>query len=77
MTLHERLEDVFRTVFNNDMLELRDDTSAHNVEGWDSVAHINLMFSIEAAFGVQFPGNQLAEFRNIAELKDFLQTHGR
>ena len=76
MTLHERLEDIFRNVFNNDLLELTDGCSAQNVEGWDSVAHINLMFGIESAFGVQFPGNTFGEFRNVGELKAFLRQHG-
>jgi acyl carrier protein len=59
-------------VFNDDDLELRDETTAADVPGWDSVAHITLMFSIEQAFGVQFAGNELAEFRNVGELKRYL-----
>ncbi|MCA9295641.1 MAG: acyl carrier protein [Phycisphaerales bacterium] len=72
MTLHERLEEVFQTVFNDDDLSLTDATTASDVAGWDSVAHINLMFAIENEFGMQFSGNQLAEFGNIGELKAFL-----
>jgi len=72
MTLHERLEGVFQTVFNQPTLALRDDTRAADVDGWDSVAHINLMFAIEHEFGVQFVGNQLAEFDSIGQLKSFL-----
>ena len=72
MRLHERLEELFREVFNDDGLTLTDEMAAHDISGWDSVTHINLMFSIEEAFGVQFTGNQLAEFKNIGELKRFL-----
>jgi acyl carrier protein len=72
MTLHERLEELFREVFNDDELVLTDETTAADISGWDSVAHINLMFSIEQTFGVQFTGNQLAEFKSIGELKKFL-----
>ncbi|MDR4472568.1 MAG: acyl carrier protein [Nitrospira sp.] len=38
----------------------------------DSVAHINLMFGIEQAFGIRFKGNELADMKNIGELKQFL-----
>jgi acyl carrier protein len=69
---HQRLEELFQTVFNDDGLTLRDDMTAAEVPGWDSVAHINLMFSIEQAFGIQFAGNELAEFKNIGELKAYL-----
>ncbi|HAP39524.1 MAG: acyl carrier protein [Nitrospira sp.] len=72
MDLHARLEDVFRQVFDNDHLTLRDDMTAADIEGWDSVAHINLMFGIEQAFGIRFKGNELADMKNIGELKQFL-----
>lgn len=72
MDLHARLEDVFRQVFDNDHLTLRDDMTAADIEGWDSVAHINLMFGIEQAFGIRFKGNELADMKHIGELKQFL-----
>jgi len=34
------------------------------------------MFSIEERFGVQFEGNQLAEFENVGELERFLAANG-
>jgi acyl carrier protein len=54
---------------------LTDETTGPDIRGWDSAAHINLMFSIEQAFGVRFTGNELAEFKNIGELKVFLAKH--
>ena len=43
--------------------------------GWDSLGHINLMFSNEERFGVQFEANQLAEFANVGELERFLEAN--
>ena len=73
MTLHERLEQLFHRVFDDETIALTDQTTAADLPDWDSLAHINLMFTIEQEFGVQFAGNQLAEFRNIGELKQFLE----
>lgn len=73
MTLHQRLEAVFRSVFNDDELVLTDETTAADIPGWDSVEHINLMFSLEDEFGVQFVGNELAELENIGALKRLLE----
>lgn len=70
--LHEQLENLFRTVFGDDTIKLKDETTAADIEGWDSVATINLMFSIEQTFGLQFPGNKFAEFKNIGELESYL-----
>lgn len=72
MELHERLEDVFRQVFDDENLKLTDEMTTQDIGGWDSVMHINLMFSIEQAFGIRFRGNELAELANIGELKRFL-----
>jgi acyl carrier protein len=72
MTLHDQLQELFRQVFNDDELLLTDETTVNDIPGWDSVAHLNLMFSIEERFGVMFSGNDLAEFKDIGELKQFL-----
>ncbi len=74
MTVHAQLEAIFQSVINDDDLALSDETTAEDVEGWDSVAHINLMFSIEREFGIQFAGNELAEFQNIGQLKEYLEA---
>ena len=68
----EALERVFRDVFGDEEIVLNDDTTAADIAGWDSLGHINLMFALEGQFGVQFEGNQLAEFANVGELRHFL-----
>jgi acyl carrier protein len=73
-TLHERLQHVFRTVFDDESLVLTDATTARDIPAWDSVEHINLMFAIEEAFGIEFAGNELAEFPNVGELRRYLEA---
>ena len=77
MTLREKLEEIFQTTFNDDSIVLRDDTTAADIPEWDSLAHINLMFGIEEAFGVRFTDDQLGELANVAELESFLASQGR
>ena len=77
MAVHEELERVFRDVFGDEQIVLTDETTAHDIANWDSLGHINLMFSLEERFDVQFEGNQLAEFENVGELRRFLETRGR
>ncbi len=76
MPVHDELERVFRDVFGDESIVLTDETTAADVPGWDSLGHINLMFSLEERFGVQFEGNQLAEFANVGELERFLEANG-
>lgn len=68
----DRLQAVFRDVFDDDDLTLADEMTAADIPGWDSLAHINLMFALEAEFGVLFEGDQLAQLADIGELKQFL-----
>jgi acyl carrier protein len=77
MPVHEELERLFRDVFGNEGIVLTDETTAADVPEWDSLGHINLMFSIEERFGVRFRDNQLAEFADVAELERFLEAKAR
>jgi acyl carrier protein len=72
MDIHQRLERVFKDAFSDETLVLRDEMTSQDIPGWDSVHHINLMFAIESSFGVQFVGNELAELKNVGELKALL-----
>lgn len=76
MTLHDRLEDVFRQVLDDDDIELQDQTTAEDVAGWDSLAHITLMFTIENEFGVQFNAEEFGLIENVGELKRSLELRG-
>ena len=73
MPVHDELERLFRDVFGNEAIVLTEETTASDVPEWDSLGHVNLMFSIEERFGVRFRDNQLAEFANVGELERFLE----
>jgi acyl carrier protein len=73
--VHEELERLFRDVFGDEAIVLTDETTAHDIPEWDSLGHVNLMFSIEERFGVRFHQNELAEFANVGELERFLEAH--
>jgi acyl carrier protein len=54
------LQTVFRRVFDEDDLVITETTSAADVNGWDSMAHINLIVAIEKKFGVRFTASEIA-----------------
>jgi acyl carrier protein len=59
-TIHARLEDLLRTFFGDDSLVLTKTMRAGDVPGWDSLANVNLMFTLEEAFGIEFGDGELA-----------------
>jgi len=74
MSVSERLQDVFRRIFQTDNLELSPNFTASDVEGWDSLAHITLMFSIEQEFGIQFTGAEFAEVKTVGDLVALVES---
>ena len=68
MELEERLTQVFRTVFDNDAIELTPELTADDVDEWDSLSHINLMIAIELEFGFEFEPSEIQNFANVGEL---------
>ena len=69
----EKLTDIFRTLFNNPGLILREGLVAPDVPGWDSFNHVNLMITIEQEFGVKFTNEEVAKMQNIDDLKKVLE----
>jgi acyl carrier protein len=76
--IRARLQDVFRRIFHDDELEVNDATTAADVDGWDSMAHINLIVAIEKKFGVKFTAADIASMRgegqNVGHLVELLAT---
>jgi len=66
------LQDVFEQVLGRDVL-LSEDTTAEDVEGWDSLAHITLILSVEQRFGVTFTGAEIADAASVKSLIDLIE----
>ena len=63
---------VFRDVFDDPRLTIVPTTSTHDVEGWDSLMHIQLLVAAEAAFGVRFNTGEVAALKNVGEMVDLI-----
>lgn len=61
--LHETLESVFRNVFGDDSLVLRDEMSADDIEGWDSLMHVDLVIALERRFRIKFATAEIARLK--------------
>jgi acyl carrier protein len=62
------LTTVFREVFDDDELVLKPDLTANDVEGWDSLAHIRLILSVQKKFGVKFSPVEMNRLKNVGDL---------
>lgn len=55
-----QLQELFRTVFEDDELVLRPEMTAEDIEGWDSLRHVDLIIATEAHFRVKFATAEIA-----------------
>ena len=67
--VYSRLADVFRDVFDREVM-LADETTAADVSGWDSLNHITLIGTVEDEFDVKFPMKDVVGMKNVGELVD-------
>lgn len=67
-TFWPELEAVFREVFDDPGLELRAETTAADVEDWDSLTNIQLLVAVEQRFGVRFNTGEIAGLKNVGEM---------
>jgi acyl carrier protein len=70
----DRLNAVFQQVFLDDRLVVTRDTTAQDVEGWDSLMHVSLMVNVEKAFGVRFRSSEVAGLQTVGELIDLIRA---
>ncbi len=68
----EKLTQVFRDVLDEPDLRLARDTTAADVDGWDSLAHIQLMVAVERAFGIKLTTGEIANLADVGELLDLV-----
>ena len=66
--------EVFRDVFDDDELEIYRETTAANVEGWDSLMHVHLVIATERAFDVRFSSTEVAKLVDVGELMDLIDA---
>jgi acyl carrier protein len=66
--LKAKLTTVFRDVFDDESLVIDDNTTADDIEDWDSLTHVNLIVAVEKAFGVKFTTREVQGLKNVGEL---------
>ena len=74
MTTFEQLNGIFRTVFDNDEINVRPETTANDIDGWDSLSHVNLILAVERGFGIRFSQTEVLTFKNVGDLVRSLES---
>ncbi|MCE9556455.1 MAG: acyl carrier protein [Planctomycetes bacterium] len=70
-----RLNEIFCDVFDDEEIVLTRETSARDIEAWDSLMHVTLMLNVEKAFGIRISSADIAALKNVGELEDLVTAY--
>jgi acyl carrier protein len=68
-----RVQEVFREELEVDDLVLTDETTADDVEEWDSLSHVQLVVALEKAFNIKFSSREILSWDNVGDLVDCIE----
>jgi acyl carrier protein len=72
--VNERLTPIFRDVFEDESLVLADDMTADDVDEWDSLAHVRMIFAVEKAFEIKFAASETTSMKNVGDLIKLIEA---
>jgi len=68
------LTEVFRDVFDDDDIALTPDTTANDIDGWDSQTHVLLIVAAEQRFGVKFRTAELESLKDVGHFAELIRA---
>ena len=71
--IYELLNEVFQDVFDDEDIEVTAETTANDIEDWDSLEHINLVVAVEECFGIKFTMGEVTGMKNVGEMAAIIE----
>lgn len=70
-----KLQTIFQEELDNDSLVITEESSANNVDGWDSLSHVQLISAIEDEYDISFTSKEIMNWNNIGEMITSIQNY--
>lgn len=70
--IFDKVQDIFRDVFDDDELIISDSTNSDDIEDWDSLEHISLIVSMEKEFSMKFDIKEVNTLKDVGEMVDLI-----
>jgi acyl carrier protein len=72
--IYAQLTDLFRELFSNDDIVLTPETSAKDIEGWDSFNHLSVIVAVETRFNIKMKTSEIDRLANVGDLVNAVET---
>lgn len=70
----KELDTIFRDILKNDNITLNRETTAKDVNGWDSLTNMRLITAIEKHYDIRFGLREILKFKNVGDLCASIQA---
>ena len=67
------LQPIFQDIFDDEELAVTEETSASDIEDWDSLVQIRIVMAVEKHFSVKFTFDELQVLKNVGDMIDLIQ----
>ena len=71
--IYEKLNAVFSDVFDED-IRVTGETTAADIEDWDSLTHITRISEVEDAFDIKLSMKDVLGMQNVGEMVEIIQS---
>ena len=66
--IYAKLTELFRELFADDAIVLSPETTAEDIDGWDSFNHISIIVAVETRFGVKMQAKEIEHLNKVGDL---------
>lgn len=76
-TILKQVNEIFVDILDNEAIVLSDQTTADDIEEWDSLTHIQLVVAVEKKFGIRFTSKEIQGWANVGEMINSIENKNK
>ena len=73
-TVYAKLNVIFRDLFDDESIVVTPQTTANDIEDWDSLEHITLIATVERTFKMKFKMGEISSMKNVGQMANIIQA---
>lgn len=74
--IYAALNEVFQDIFDDETIVVKAETTADDIEDWDSLEHINLILAVEKVFHLKFTMGEVTGMKDVGEMVKIILERG-